>query len=370
ANFWGFSFDPMNGPPRAFMVGLSQDVGPRANEPNTNIGDIFSEKNTFDFKTSRPLWEGAKIDVSWKVGWGINKNTTLTRDVDGNLFVSNITSTGNLNRSFLNLPLPFFDTGIKKVNALYNPNAEDPRKSLSDAFVEGMETFAWTRTVSIFSEIAKYIPRANWRISWDGLEKFPIFKMFTERVSLEHSYNSSYTEGWKLTSDRKEEIQTQKIDYGFSPLVGLNMTFGQLWGGSFSGNVKYSTRSSFNLGITTTNITESFSKDIGFTASYSKSGFELPLFGVSLKNDIEFTLAYTLTQNSVVRYEMNNFSETGIPQDGTTRTTIEPRIRYTISSKVTLSVFYKRSTVEPEGAARIPPTTTNEAGLDVNIVIQ
>ncbi|RKY96978.1 MAG: cell surface protein SprA, partial [Ignavibacteriae bacterium] len=370
SNFWGLTFDPSNGPSRAFMVGLSQDVGPRASEPNTNIGDVFSDKNTFDFKTSRPLWEGAKIDVSWKVGWGMNKNTTLTRDPDGNLFVSNITSTGNLNRSFLSLPLPFFDTGIKKVNELYDPNAEDPRKSLSNAFVEGMETFAWTRTSSLISEVAKYMPRANWRISWSGLEKFPIFKAFTERVSLEHSYNSSYTEGWKLTSDRKEEIQTQKIDYGFAPLVGLNMTFGQLWGGNFSGNVKYSTRSSFDLGITTTNITESFSKDIGFTASYSKSGFELPLFGVSLKNDIEFTLAYTLTQNSVTRFEMNNFSEEGIPQDGTTRTTIEPRIRYTISSKVTLSIFFKRSTVEPEGAARIPPTTTNEAGLDVNIIIQ
>ena len=67
---------------------------------------------------------------------------------------------------------------------------------------------------------------------------------------------------------------------------------------------------------------------------------------------------------------MDNFIEEGIPQDGTTRTTFEPRIKYTISSKVTLSIFYKRSTVEPKGAARIPPTTTNEAGLDVNIVIQ
>ena len=67
---------------------------------------------------------------------------------------------------------------------------------------------------------------------------------------------------------------------------------------------------------------------------------------------------------------MDNFTDEGIPQDGTTRTTIEPRIKYTISSKVTLSVFYKRSSVTPEGAARIPPTTTNEAGLDVNILIQ
>jgi cell surface protein SprA len=194
--------------------------------------------------------------------------------------------------------------------------------------------------------------------------------MFTERVSLDHAYTSGYTEGWKLTSDRKQEIQSQKIDYGFSPLIGLNMTFGQLWGGSLSGNIKYSTRSSFDLGITTSNITESFSKDIGFTASYSKSGFELPLFGVSLKNDIEFTISYSLAQNSLVRFEMDNFKENGVPQDGTIRTSLEPRIRYTISSKVNISIFYKRTSVEPEGAARIPPTTTNEAGLDVNITIQ
>jgi cell surface protein SprA len=143
-----------------------------------------------------------------------------------------------------------------------------------------------------------------------------------------------------------------------------------LWGGNLTGSVKFSSRTSYDLGLSTNNINETLSKDIGFTATYSKSGFEVPLFGVSLKNDIEFLISYTSTKNSVVRFEMDNFTEEGIPQDGTTRTTIEPRIKYTISSKVTLSIFYKRSTVEPEGAARIPPTTTNEAGLDVNIVIQ
>jgi len=67
---------------------------------------------------------------------------------------------------------------------------------------------------------------------------------------------------------------------------------------------------------------------------------------------------------------MTDFIEDGTPKDGTIRTTFEPRIKYTISSKVTLSIFYRRSSVEPEGAARIPPTTTNEAGLDVHISIQ
>ncbi len=135
-------------------------------------------------------------------------------------------------------------------------------------------------------------------------------------------------------------------------------------------DLKYSTKTSFDLGIATRNITESFSKDINFTASFSKSGFSLPMFGLDLKNDIEMSLSYTSAQNSIVIFEMDNFSEKGKPQDGTTRTIIEPRIKYTLSSKVTLSVFYKRTSVEPEGASRIPPTTTNEAGLDVHISIQ
>jgi len=373
ANFWGVTQNPDNGPSRAFQLGLSSDVGPRAFSENTNLSDVFSEKNSFDVKTSRPLWEGAKLDINWNVNWSMNKTTTLQANEFGTITISNVTASGSLTRSFLTLPsglLPFVDTGIKKVHALYNPNADDPRKSLSDAFIEGFETLPLVSSLPTFNEVAKYIPRPNWRISWDGLEKILFFKSLAERITVDHAYTSNYTEGWKLTREGNQEIQTQRIEFGFSPLIGLNITFGQLWGGNLTGNIKFSSRNSYDLGLSTTNINETLSKDIGFTAGYSKSGFELPLFGVSLKNDIEFLFSYSTTRNSTIRYEMNDFTEDGIPQDGTTRTTIEPRIKYTISSKVSLSIFYKRSTVEPEGAARIPPTTTNEAGLDVNIVIQ
>jgi hypothetical protein len=371
-NFWGLTQDDNDGPSRAFQLGFSSDVGARAFLPNTNLNDVFSEKNSIDFKTARPLWEGAKVDLNWNVNWSENKNVTLSTDQFGTVSISNTTSTGSLSRSFLALPpsLPFVESGIVKVNSLYNPNALDPRKSLSEAFTKGFETIPFLSTLPLFSGVEKYIPRPNWRITWDGLEKILFFKSLAQRISLDHAYTSSYTEGWKLTREGNKEIQSQRVEYGFTPFAGLNITFGELWGGNLSGSIKFSSRTSYDLGVSTSNINETLSQDIGFTASYSKSGFDVPLFGISLKNDVEFSLSYTSTQNSVVRYEMNNFTEEGIPQDGTTRTTIEPRIKYTISSKVSLSIFYKRSTVEPEGAARIPPTTTNEAGLDVNIVIQ
>lgn len=373
-NFWGITQDDANGPSRAFQLGFSSDVGPRAFSPvsNTSLSDLFTEKNNIDFKTARPLWEGAKIDINWNVNWSENKNVTLNADQFGNITITNTTATGSLTRSFLSLPpsLPLVESGIQKVYSLYNPNAENPRKSLSDAFVEGFETFPLLSNLPVFSDVTEYIPRANWRITWDGLEKILFFKSLAQRISLDHAYSSSYTEGWKLTSEGNQEIQTQRVEYGFTPFAGLNITFGQVWGGNLNGSIKFSSRTTYDLSASTPNINETLSRDIGFTASFSKAGFDVPLFGVSLKNDVEFLISYTSTKNSVVRYEMNNFTEEGIPQDGTTRTTIEPRIKYTISSKVSLSIFYKRSSVEPEGAARIPPTTTNEAGLDVNIVIQ
>jgi cell surface protein SprA len=370
-NFWGISFDADNGPSRGFMFGLSDDVGPRA--ANGNLQDVFSQKNSFDFKTSRPLWEGAKLDLNWKVGWSINKSSNLKSDTDGRTTVTNLTSSGTIDRSFLSFPpslfLSVFNSGIKRVNELYDPDAPNSRENLSAAFVNGFESFPIFAKLGFLKDVMKYIPRPNWRISWDGLETFFLFKSFAKRVSLTHEYRSGYTEGWKLTPDGNKEILTQRIDYAFSPLAGFNFTFADLWGGNLISSVKYSTRSSYDLGSSTRSITETFSRDVGITAGFSKSGFEMPLFGVYLKNDIEFSFSYNSTKNSTVIFDMTDFIEDGTPKDGTIRTTLEPRIKYTISSKVTVSIFYRRSSVEPEGAARIPPTTTNEAGLDVHISI-
>jgi cell surface protein SprA len=371
-NFWGFTDKDVNGPTRGFMFGFTDDVGLRAK--NGNLQDVFSQKNSLDFRTSKPLWEGAKIELNWKVGWSMNKTTSISTDSSGNVKINNVTSTGTLNRSFLSFPpslfLSVFKSGIKKAHELYNPDAKDKNAEMTTAFVQGFESMPILSKLGFLKNVINYIPRANWRITWDGLEKYFPFKSIAKRVSFEHAYNSDYTEGWK-NNEGVQEIQSQRIAYGFAPLGGLNITFNDLWGGSLSGSIKYNVSSSFSRGYSQAqNITETFAKDIGITANYSKSGFEIPLFGLSLKNDIEFSLSYTNTKNSEILYNFDEFTEEGVPQNGSTRTTLEPRIRYTISSKVTISIYYRRSSVEPEGSSRITATTTNEAGLEVHITIQ
>jgi len=370
-NFWGIKYNASEGPSRFYMLGLKNDAGPRA--INGNLTDNYSQRNSIDLKTSRPLWEGARIDLSWKTGWSINKSTSLRSDQNGVTSIQNITSTGTLDRTFFSLPptffLSMFKSGIKRVSELYNPKAANKNENLSVAFMQGFETLPLVSKIGFLKDIIKYVPRPNWRITWDGLEKFSIFKSFAKKVSLDHAYGANYTEGWRINPDGTQATSSQKISYGFSPLVGLNLTLNSFWDGNFSGNVKYSTRSNYDLGVTTQKITETFSREIGVSLNYSKSGFEVPLFGIALKNDIEFSFSYSNSKNSTVFFNMNEFTEEGTPQDGTTRTSLEPRIKYVISSRVTLSVFYKRSSVTPEGAARVSPSTINEAGLDVRISI-
>ncbi|MBU1678151.1 MAG: cell surface protein SprA [Bacteroidetes bacterium] len=370
SNFWGIRQNTDNGPSRLYMLGLSSDIGPRA--LNGTLQDKFSQKNSIDFKTSRPLWEGATIDINWQVGWGYNESRTIKTDsTTGEITITNRTSTGSLDRTFFSLPIPMANSDLKNVNSLYNHLADDPQTSLSNAFAEGLETLPLLSKVPFLNKLGKYVPRPNWRINWSGLEKMSLFEGIAKRVSLTHAYNSNISEGWKVDTDGEQEIQTQKISYGFAPLLGVNVTFEELWGGNLSGSIKYSTKTNYDLGLSTRNITESFSRDINVSASFSKSGFDIPLFGLSLKNDLEVSFSFTSGQNSVVVFLMGEgFKEEGKPQDGTTRTTLEPRVRYVMSSRVTLSLFYRRTSVKPEGASRIPETTTNEAGLDVQITIQ
>jgi hypothetical protein len=97
---------------------------------------FFSRRITWTLKLPDLLWEGAKIDINWKVGWSLNKNTTLSTNEFGEVFVSNVNASGSLARSFLTLPpslfLSVFNSGIKRVNELYNPKSPDAASSLSE----------------------------------------------------------------------------------------------------------------------------------------------------------------------------------------------------------------------------------------------
>jgi len=79
-------------------------------------------------------------------------------------------------------------------------------------------------------------------------------------------------------------------------------------------------------------------------------------------NNIDISITYSNSHNSSLRYDFNDFRKDGMPMQGSSTTTIEPRIRYTLSERVTASLYYRYSKLSPDaGGATISGSTTNEA---------
>ncbi len=408
-NFWGrvpfFQESvPEYGPSRLYQLGLisdptgrltnfrftgkapffAWDVVPGIRAPGGVLVNTYRETNRLTLKTQRPLWEGARLELNWNVGWSYARTQNISTDSLGNPTIQsvggtpNVSITGNVDRSFLTMPdvlfLGIFKTSLKEVSKRYaelksvEDTVSDDAK-LGQAFEEGFEA------MPIFRKIfGQFFPRVNWTFRWDGLEKLPMFKSFVSRLSLDHSYTGNYTRSFQeLPGGGGEQTTGQHVGYGFAPLVGLNFTFKELAKGSFGATFRYNTNTSYDLTTSSRNIVEALTQEISLTANYSRRGFEIPFFGLALQNDIDLSASYSISKNSRTTYDLANFDVqvTGTPLEGSTRTTLEPRIKYVLSSRVTASVYYRYTKIEPDASgSRIPGSTTNEAGLDVHISIQ
>jgi cell surface protein SprA len=329
-------------------------------------------------QTSRPLWEGATLDLNWKVGWSYNENKTSIADSSGLPYNASNNVSGSINRSYISLPsflmFKFFNTNLENVNKKYmalkqqdeNNSLTTDAAKLSQAFEEGLEAFPWL--TKILGSIA---PRANWSIRWGGLESFSLFKSFATSISLDHSYSSTYTQSWKLTQVGDKDITNQSVMYGFAPLIGLNITFKDLAKGKLNATFRYNATTTYNLTPSSSNVGEDSRSDIAVSGTFSRQGFEIPFFGLSLMNNIDISITYGYSHNSTLRYDFNDFRKDGLPMGGQSTTTIEPRIRYTLSERVTASLYYRYSRLIPDaGGSTISGSTTNEGGLDVNIAIK
>jgi len=401
-NFWGrvpFFQDHVleYGPSRLYQLGLISDpsgklfikssssfpfirfdVSRGLRAAGAQMTDQFTQTNRLALRTNRALWEGAELELNWNVSWSFTKTTTLRTD---SLRIPTVTSEvtqGSIERSFFTLPpvliFKIFKSNLAEVGKRYNVakrNTADTRSDdvkLATAFEEGLETLPIFRRI-----LGQYFPRVNYTFRWRGLERLPFLSSTLERLELEHGYTSSFTRQWRGNPDGGQRIDGGRIGYGFTPLFGINGSMKDFLKGSLLGNIRYTASITYDLNAVVKNIAETYSKEIALTLTYSRRGFEFFLFGLSLSNDLEMSLTYSLRKNSSRTYDANTLetNTTGQPLQGSTQTTLEPRIRYVLSSRVTASIFYRYTKTEPDRAGSyIPGTTINEAGLDVHIAIQ
>jgi cell surface protein SprA len=323
------------------------------------------------------LWEGARIDLNWDLKWSLNKNYQIKTDDLGVQTITSVTTTGKLERSYLAFPdflfFSFFNTNMGQVNERFQElraDQTDTRKEsekLAEAFEEGFEALPWLSAI-----MKEFFPRVNWGVRWDGLEKWSLLEGLADRISLEHRYSSSLSSSWRNSPDDGSQItESRMVGYNFQPLLGVQLGFNEVWGGNLSVSTRWSKKGTFNLNSSSSNITEDNSDEFTLNGEFKKTGFNLPMFGLSLQNDINFNLAFSLNKNASRIYSISDLGSGGQPREGTTRITIEPRVRYSISQRVQASIFYRYQRTRPdaEAGSRIPGTTVHEGGLEMRITI-
>ncbi len=415
SNLWGRSLlfrseSPDFGPGTAYQLGLISDphgklefglqpafpfikvdkiAGIRA--PNIYVQDNFSQKNTITASTNRPLWPGASLDLNWSVDWSYNKNYTVTSNANGvvtGYTPSNLT--GNLSRTYLSLPslffLNIFDNEIEGVVSEYQarqvalrntfPTALDDssrtrynkelNEVLSRTFEEKLEALNW-----LPGEISRYLPRLNWRFQWNGIEKIPIFNGWAQSVSFRHEYKGQFTRNFSITDDDGMKPESHTVSRGFQPLAQITVTGKpDVWKGTMTGSIAYKTQTNFSLiAGASSEISQELKNELETQFSYQRRGLNLPIFGLNLKNDVEFTLAFSYARSNRKRFDLINFTPDG-NNDGSTRLNLRPSARYTLSNTVQASAFvqYEATIPDAEGSREIRRSTT-KVGIDLRIGI-
>ncbi|MCI0449624.1 MAG: cell surface protein SprA [Chlorobi bacterium] len=353
-NFWmKFKWDESLGPSRLYQLGWVTEPGRRI--PGVQLTDGHNLNNSVTFNTFiNPIFpNNLKINFTYKITNASNKSITYNTDS-----VTGALSPPTANTESRTLTRPsFFISGdiVSSMGVGFNPQSQ--AKEIADKFESNVVSF----------------PFPSWTLTLSGVEKFEMFSNFAQSVTIESGYSSEYKKVLSYDGVTPERTRDQGITAGFSPLIGVNFTFKPISEGNLTASFKLSKTDNYILEPNSANITNTATNDLSINASYTKSGFKVPLFGLSLENNLTISFSYTRTKNDPVVYRYDPLGDiwNTNSQTGSTSTTVSPSIQYNLSKSVTLQLFYKYTKVEPTGNnLQITTRTSNEAGLNVKLQIQ
>ncbi|MDQ3019064.1 MAG: cell surface protein SprA [Bacteroidota bacterium] len=354
-NFWFYPTTQENlGPSRLYQLGFSQYPGARA--PGLQITDNYTIGNELSFSTTiNPIFpETITMALRFNTNWGFANNLTYSSDsVTGFIGFPTLKSSNIYTGNTM-----FFAGNIETFDYQYEPdNSTANRQNITTSFQEKMAS----------------IPFPNWTLTLSGLEKFPFFSQFANSVTLDNSFVSEYKESKLIDIQSIDIPNSQAVTQAFSPLIGLNFNFKELLGGNLTSTFRLNTGKAYLLNPIGASIQSTTTNEWSINANFSKAGFSIPLFGLALQNDISFALTLSKITNEPVNYDYGT-SGSGIPLpgNGSAVTTINPSIQYSLSSKVTMQLFYKYIKTQPTANASVTtvPRTSNEGGLNIRIAIQ
>lgn len=407
-------------PPIGYRTGLSTGIPinqlVRNNDNPLGINKNYSDNITLG--TSLKLFDNISIDLDWSTRWDERNSETINfTGTDG--FNSVNISSGEVNSTVWAFGKGYEDFFRTQLKTAFddlddqNPNSKviddtngnnDGRTLLNRVTLQDdfRSSYLSGNTAGVGQKEFTPIPKPNWRVTWQGLEKFiPIIGERMNRASLNHSYKGTYRLGWNFVSQFGEQTSNSlgglvqindnrdkfepasiSIDQRFSPLIQLNIT----WKSALKTDFGYETSKITSFPLSSKTISERKSRGFKVNLNYTFRRVRIPIFP-NIKNNIDLSLNgnysedtdrsyilendlinafknYDTNGNNVNAYDFSAQNETGQTRYNATLT-----LGYRISSTINSNFEYTFNRVIPKGSS-IPPRTNQEIRFNIRIAIR
>ncbi|MEO6882984.1 MAG: cell surface protein SprA, partial [Bacteroidia bacterium] len=288
---------------------------------------------------------------------------------------------------------------ISQRQAALNPNARGTGFDTTGVFRKGYG--AYSQDVLIPSFLAAYsgksankvglsafpgIPLPNWRITYTGLMRYPIFKKYFDVFSLSSAYRSTYSvasyttnllfptnQGGQYSSaiDSTSKnfqpvnlISLVDISEQFSPLIKIEMTLKN----SILANVEIKKSRDIALSISSQQLTEVDGSEYDIGSGYRLKNVLLPfkIFGKPVKSDLNLKVDLAFQNNeTVMRNIVENVSQVTSGQD---IISIKFSADYMVSTRLTLRAFFDKIINNPLISSTYPTSNAN-SGISVRFTL-
>lgn len=241
-------------------------------------------------------------------------------------------------------------------------------------------------TLSAFPSLKEILP--NWRVTYDGLSKLPMFKKLFKSFTLTHAYQCTYQVGsynsysdWiqignglGFTQDALSgapvpsspyNISSVTITEKFAPLIGVNASLNN----NLTFNTEYRDQRTLTLNSAAGQIVEAVTKSFVIGAGYKIANFNSVLKmkgkqqGVS--NDLTLNFDLSLNNNSALIRKIE--SNTAQATSGTRTFSVKFTANYQMSKRITMGAFFDHQVNTPLVSTTAYPTTNSNYGLSFNM---
>ncbi len=408
----------------AYRFGLDRtfDITDRLIDPSLQVADILNNGNKFQGRTTLNPSKSLSINLNWNLDFQQDKNFTFrpALDLDQNIIGIDTTLTqSGTNKSsvwaFGASYIDLFQAQLATYTEDLAASPEDDPERLGDENRDGRVVLTNESVTDDFrsnfvgggntldSRNLLPFPKPSWTVNYTGLSKWPIIRALVKNLTLKHGYNADYSADYSTNTQFGDNDSLRTLDLGsrqiefpvrefqtgnvrinerYSPLIGMDIT----WKGQFQTNLSWSRSNSFSLSTSNFEVSENRTNEFSLNMTWQKTGLRLPLFGgKKLNNRISFslTLARATTRDQRLRLRRALQSAISDPDfvtaDALTgdnislvtahvRTTIQPRIAYQFSNRVSADFTLKYEKFDSEDS-RQPSATMIQGNFNIRVSI-